>query len=199
MAVNAAGAVTTALVLVVVAAVKFTHGAWIVIGAIPLIVLVCRRIRQHYYVVGRELSLTDYEKPKPLRHTAIVPVAGMNRMVLGAIEYARSISKDVIAVTVNSDNVDPEELRENWQAWASDVPLVILDDPYRGIRTIVLRFIDEVEGWRDDDVITVVIPEFVAKRWWHHFLHNQTSLYLKAALLFKPRVIVTNVPHHLGR
>lgn len=199
MAVNAVGALATGLVLIIVAVVKFTEGAWMVVLALAAMMFLFRRIRYHYYVVAREMSLADFENPKELLHTAVVPVAGMNKMVLAAIEYARSISKDVIAVTVNVDDADPEKLMEEWQAWAPDVPLIVLDSPYRAIHRPLLRFIDEVEEWRDTDVVTVVIPEFVTSRWWQHFLHNQTSLFLKAALLFKPRIIVTSVPHHLAR
>ncbi len=198
--INAFGAVTTALVLLVVATVKFRQGAWIILLATPLLVLACRRVRDHYYAVGRELSLADYEKPEELRHTAVVPVPGSpNKMVLAAIEYARSISKDVIAIHINRDGVDREELQQQWHAWAPDVPLVVLDSPYRAITKPLMRFIDEIHNWRDEDVVTVVIPEFVTSRWWHHFLHNQTTAFLKVALLFKPHVVVTSVPHHLRR
>lgn len=197
--INALGALTTGIVLVIVAVVKFTHGAFLVIGAIPTLVFVCWQVRRHYFTVARSLSLADYEKPEELRHTAVVPVAGMNKMVLAAIEYAQSISRDVIAVTVNVDNLDREVLLEKWHSWAPSVPLVVLETPLRSIHRPLLRFIDEVESWRDDDVVTVVIPEFVTKRWWHQLLHNQTSLFLKAALLFKPHIIVTSVPHHLRR
>jgi hypothetical protein len=199
IALNAFGAVTTGLVLVVVAVVKFMDGAWVILAAIPLYVLLCWRVRQHYFQVGLEMSLADYEKPKELRHTAVVPVAGMNKMVLAAIEYARSISPDVLAVTVNVDNVNREKLEQQWEEWVADVPLVILESPYRSIHRPLLLFIDEIQDWREDDVVTVVIPEFVARRWWHQFLHNQTSLLLKAALLFRPRIIVTSVPQHLRR
>ena len=109
MAFNGFGAVTTALVLLVVGVVKFKDGAWMVVVALGLLMFLFRRIRDHYYVVGRELSLTDYEKPEELRHTAVVPVPGSpNKMVLAAIEYARSISKDVIAIHINRDEVDRE-------------------------------------------------------------------------------------------
>ncbi len=198
-AVNAVGAVTTGLVLLVVAVVKFKEGAWMVVIALGALMYMFRRIRNHYFVVTRELSLTDYQKPEELRHTAVVPVAGINKMVLAAIEYARSISKDVVAVHVNRDGEHPEELHQQWHSWAPDVPLVILESPYRSIRGPLLRFIDEVRSWRDEDVVTVVIPEFVSNRWWHHFLHNQTTAFLKVALLFKPHIIVTSVPHHLRR
>ena len=197
--VNAFGAATTFVVLVVVAFVKFLEGAWVIAVAIPLLVWICLQMRRHYFEVGLEFSLTDYEKPRDLLHTAIVPVAGMNRMVLAAVEYARSISKDVIAVTINVDQADPEKLEQQWEEWAPDVPLVVLDSPYRSIHRPLLQFIQEVERWRDDDVVTVVVPEFVAKRWWHQFLHNQTSLLLKAALLFQPRIVVVSVRQHLRR
>jgi len=200
MAFNGFGALTTALVLLVVGAVKFKDGAWMVVVALGLLMFVFRRIRDHYYAVSRELSLMDYEKPEELRHTAVVPVPGSpNKMVLAAIEYARSISKDVIAIHINRDGVDREELARQWHAWTPDVPLVVLESPYRAIVQPLMRFIDEIHNWRDEDVVTVVIPEFVTGRWWHHFLHNQTTAYLKVALLFKPHVVVTSVPHHLRR
>lgn len=198
--VNAVGAAITGLVLVVVTVVKFTHGAWLIVVAIPTLVWVCRRVRNHYYLVAREMSLADYEKPEPRRHLAVVPVAGMNRVVLPAIEYARSIAPDVMAVTVNVDNQDGERLVERWSQWVPDVPLVVLESPYRSIHRPLIRLIEEISNWRGgDDLVTVVIPEYVPSRWWHFFLHNQTSLILKAALLFTPRVIVTSVPHQLRR
>lgn len=196
---SSVGALTTAVVMVVVAMVKFTEGAWLVIVAIPAQVWVCRKIRQHYYIVGRELSLADYDKPAPRRHLAVVPVAGMNRVVLPAIEYARAIAQDVVAVTVNVSNENREELQERWAAWAPDVPLVILESPYRSIHRPLIQFIEEIDKWRDDDLVTVVIPEYVPARWWQLFLHNQTSLFIKAALLFKPKIVVTSVPYHLRR
>jgi amino acid transporter len=198
--VNAFGAFTTALVLLVVAVVKFAEGAWLILIAIPTLVVACRQVREHYYQVGRELSLTDYEKPEELRHTAVVPVpASPNKMVLAAIEYARSISKDVIAIHINRDGADREQLQHQWHEWSPDVPLVVLESPFRAITQPLMRFIDEIHNWRDEDVVTVVIPEFVTSRWWHHFLHNQTTAFLKVALLFKPHVVVTSVPHHLRR
>ena len=197
--INAIGGTATGIVLIIVAFVKFTHGAWVILFAIPLMVLLCWRIRRHYFTVGRDLSLADYEKPGELKHTAVVPVAGMNRMVLSAIEYAQSISRDVIAVTVNLGGDEQKEMEERWEDWVPGVPLVVLKSPYRAIHRPLLNFIDEVEDWRDDDVVTVVIPEFVPSRWWHQLMHNQTTLFIKAALLFKPNIVVTSVPHHLRK
>lgn len=199
LAVNAVGAVATAVVVLDLATFKFVHGAWLVLLILPAQVWVFRKIREHYFLFTRQVSVGDYEKPRPIKHTVVVPVPGINKVVLAAIEYARSISRDVIAVMINVDGADREEILRRWQDWAADVPLVVLDSPYRSILRPLLRFIDEVEKIRNDDVVTVVLPETVPARWWHHLMHNQTSLLVKGFLLFRPKVVVTSVPHHLER
>jgi len=199
IALNAIGAVTTAVVLFIVAAVKFTQGAWLILLAIPAIVLMFRKIRQHYFQVSSELSVASYDRVRDLRHTVVVPVPGINRASLGALEYARSISPDVIAVHVNVDGEDPERLTSQWEFWVEDVPLVVLNSPYRAVLRPLLRFIDEVETFRNDDVVTVLLPEFVPAHWWQRILHNQHGLILRGALSFKPKVVVTSVRRHLQR
>jgi amino acid transporter len=196
-ALNAVGAACTAVVLLVVAAVKFTHGAWLVLVAIPLLVFMFRKVRQHYFEVTRELSLAGTEQARVLRHTVIIPVpAQPNRMVLAAVEYAKSISRDVIAVHV-TDAHNRGEIVDDWKKFVPDVPLVVLESPYRSVARPLLRFVDEVEDLRCDDELTVLLPEFVPGRWWHNLMHNQTTLLLKGALLFRPGIIVTSVPFHL--
>ena len=199
MALNAVGASTTALVLVIVASVKFLHGAWIVLLVVPAFVWVFWKIRRHYFRVSTELSVASYDRVRTLKHTVVVPVPGINRASLGALEYARSISPDVIAVTVNVDGEDPERLQAQWAGWVEDVPLVVLNSPYRSILRPLLRFIDEVESFRNDDVVTVLLPEFVPARWWERLLHNQNGLILRGALALKPKVVVTSVRRHLQR
>jgi amino acid transporter len=197
MALNALGALTTLLVLGVVVAVKFIHGAWIVMFAIPALVLLFRKTRTHYFEVTKELSLSGFERPRLARHTVIIPVPSTpNRVVLTAVEYANSISKDVIAVNVNTDDKSHKEILATWKKYVPDVPLVVLDSPYRTVVRPLLQFIDEMEDLRSDDKITVLLPEFVPGQWWHNLLHNQTSLVLKGALLFRKGVVVTSVPHH---
>jgi hypothetical protein len=157
------------------------------------------KTRRHYFEASRQLSLSGFEQPRVARHTVIIPVPSTpNRVVLTAVEYAKSISKDVIAVYVNADGKDRAELLGGWRKFVDDVPLVILDSPYRSVVRPLLQFIDEVEDLREDDKVTVLLPEFVPDQWWHNLLHNQTSLMLKGALLFRPGIIVTSVPHHLG-
>jgi hypothetical protein len=197
MLVNVVGATTTMVVLLVVAAVKFTQGAWMVLVAIPALVWTFRKIRSHYFRVSTELSVASYDRVRDLKHTVVVPVPGINRASLGALEYARSISPDVIAVHVNVDGDDPDRLVAQWEFWVSDVPLVVLNSPYRSILRPLLHFIDEVEGFRNDDVVTVLLPEFVPARWWERILHNQHGLILRSALAFKPKVVVTSVRRHL--
>ncbi|MBI3670949.1 MAG: APC family permease [Acidobacteria bacterium] len=198
MVVNAIGAVTTSVVLVVIATIKFRHGAWIVMLAIPLLVLVFRKTREHYFMSGRLLSLASFEPVRVARHTVIVPVAPVpNKVVLTAVEYARSISDDVIAVTVNTEGRERREIVAGWKRYVAEVPLIVLESPYRSVVQPLLRFIDEMDDLRPDDKVTVLLPEFVPARWWHNLLHNQTSLQLKGALLFRQGIVVTSVPHHL--
>lgn len=199
MALNAFGAVCTGVVLLVVAAVKFTHGAWVVILAIPLFVLAFRAVRRHYFQLTTELSLSSYEKPQATRHTVIIPVPSTpNRVVLTAVEYAKSVSRDVIAVHVSTNGDQREELVARWKKFVDDVPLLVFDSPYRSVVRPLLRFIDEIEALRPDDKLTILLPEFVPGRWWHGLLHNHTSLLFKGALLFRPGLVVTSVPYHLG-
>ena len=200
MALNATGAVTTAVVLVVVASIKFLHGAWTVMLAIPLLVWVFRKTRDHYFRLSLQVSLSDFDKPRVARHTVVVPVSPVpNRVVLFAVEYAKSISKDVLAVTVNVDAHNHEEVHATWKKHIEDVDLIVLDSPYRSVVMPLLRFIDEVEDLRADDKLTVLLPEIVPAKWWHNLFHNQTSLVLKGALLFRKNIVVTSVPYHLDK
>jgi len=198
LALNALGAAVTAAVLLVIARMKIGEGAWVVVIAVPLIMLLFWRTRRHYFQATTQLSLADFDRPRVARHTVVVPVPPTpNKVVLTAVEYSKSISQDVIAVTVNVDNKHTEEVRELWRKFVDDVPLIVLASPYRAVVQPLLRFIDEIEDLREDDKLTVLLPEFVPARWWHNLLHNQTSLMLKGALLFRPGIVVTSVPHHL--
>jgi hypothetical protein len=199
MCLNGVGAFTTLTVLVIVAAAKFTHGAWMVLVAIPSLVWMFLRIRRHYFEVATELSVASYDRLGKIHHTVVVPVPGVNRASLGAIEYARSLSSDVLAIQVNVDNDDPAKLEAQWSNWVDDVPIVVLNSPYRSILKPLIRFIDEIGQFRKDDIVTVLLPEFVPSKWWHRLLHNQNGLILRGVLSFKPNVVVTSVRHHMKR
>ncbi len=195
--VNGFGAFLTAVTLLVVAVTKFIHGAWIVIVLIPLLVLAFLRVRHHYDVVAQRLSLEGAARPKIGKNPVVVLVAGIHRGVVGALEYAKSISPNVTALTVDLDPTQTAKLRLKWAEWSPDVPLVVLESPYRSILQPLMEYIDRMERQGDGCYLTVVLPEFVTSHWWEHFLHNQTALLIKAALLFKPGKVTVSVPYHL--
>ena len=137
---------------------------------------------------------------EPIIHTVIVPISGIHRGVMGALKYAKSIApNNVTAVYVDFDEEATARLKERWDLLNLGIKLVILPSPYRELTRPLLRYIYKVERQRDDDIVTIVLPEFVPKKWWQHLLHNQSSLLLKGALLFKEDIIVTNVPYHLHK
>lgn len=195
------GAVLTAIVLVILAVTKFTHGAWIVLLMIPIMVLTFKAIHHHYLRVAEQLSLSTAIKPPDLRrHTAIVLVSGIHKGVLPALQYARSIAPDnVTAVCVNLDPEQTERLRARWGEWGCGVPLVILESPFRSLLTPLRRYIAEVQSHYKDGVVTVILPEFVPARWWEHLLHNQTGWLIKTALMYQRGTVITSVPYHLER
>jgi len=196
--INGVGALATAVVLAVFILTKFIHGAWIVVVVIPLLVLMFRAIHGHYLSVAQQLSIEGLGPLRAINHTVIVPISGIHRGVLNALQYAKSIAPtNVAAVYVDFDEEATANLREKWDQWGGGVKLVVLASPYRELTGPLLRYIYRIDRKRDDDFITVVIPEFVPAKWWQHLLHNQSSLLLKGALLFKKGVVVVNVPYHL--
>jgi amino acid transporter len=200
LVINAVGGLATFVVLCVFVATKFLHGAWIVVVVIPLLVLVFRAIHNHYVMVARQLSMDGLNGLEPIKHTVIVPISGIHRGVVSALQYARSIaSENVQAVYVDFEEEATAALREKWERWGAGVQLVVLPSPYRELTRPLLRHISRLSRENTVDMITVVLPEFIPARWWQHILHNQSSLLLKGSLLFKKGVIVTSVPYHLER
>jgi amino acid transporter len=196
--INAVGAIATFIVLCVFIATKFIHGAWIVVIVVPLLVFMFRAIHKHYMVVAKQLSTEGLGPLRPIKHTVIVPISGIHRGVVGALQYAKSIAPDhVQAVYVDFDEEATAKLREKWERWGAGVNLVVLPSPYRELTRPLLRYIARLERKNSNDVVTVLLPEFVPAKWWQHLLHNQSSLMLKGALLFKEGVIVISVPYHL--
>ncbi|HNP88519.1 MAG TPA: APC family permease [Kouleothrix sp.] len=198
-AINLLGSLVTGTVLVVIASTKFLEGAWAVLLLIPIMVVVLRSIHTHYVAVARQLSLADASPPTAVRrHTAVVLISGVHRGVVPALQYALSIAPDnVTAVYVDLDADATARLKEKWKQWGSGVPLTVLPSPYRSLLRPLMAYIDEVDAQYDDDVLTIVLPEFVPSKWWQHLLHNQTALLIKASLLFSKGKIVTSVPYHL--
>lgn len=198
--INAVGAFATFIVLCVFIATKFIHGAWIVVVVIPLLVFMFRAIHKHYVGVAKQLSTEGLEELRPIKNAVIVPISGIHRGVVCALQYAKAIAPDhVQAVYVDFDEEATTKLREKWERWGAGVPLVVLPSPYRELTRPLLRYIARLERKNGDRLVTVLLPEFVPAKWWQHLLHNQSSLMLKGALLFKRGVIVTSVPYHLEK
>ena len=197
--INSLGAAVTGLVLLVLAVTKFTEGAWAVIVLIPLLVVILRSIHGHYMAVAKQLSLADAPPPTAVRrHTAVVLISGVHRGVIPALQYALSLAPDnATAVYVDMDADATAKIKAKWEQWGCGVPLVVLESPYRSLVRPLMQYIDEMDALYDDDVLTIILPEFIPSKWWQHLLHNQTALLIKGALLFSRGKVVTSVPYHL--
>ncbi len=200
---NGVGAVATFLVLLVVATTKFRDGAWMVVILLPLLILMFRAIHRHYRQINEELAAETPIDPAEIRHAVIVPVAALNQVALQTLAYARSIARAptdmVTAVHVTDDPDAAERLRVAWTEWHCGVPLVVIESPFRSLVGPLLAYIDSVRGRYPDRTLTVILPEMVPASLWEQVLHNQTALRLKAALLFRPGIVVTSVPYHLKK
>jgi amino acid transporter len=196
--VSGIGATATAIVAIVQATTKFSEGAWIVLILIPTLVLIFSRVHSHYVTLGNELRLTDQDAFTPMKNTIIVLTPSIHKGVLPALEYAKTLSKDVRAIHVDTDPLDSALLEERWEQWSGGIPLIILESPYRSLITPLLHYLDLALRENSNHMITVVIPEFVTARWWHGFLHNQNGLLLKFALLFKKGIVTTNMRYYVG-
>jgi amino acid transporter len=196
---NAAGSATTGLVMLVIAATKFTHGAWIVVLLIPILVMAFLMVHRHYNEVAGQLSLEGYVGPPPMQNTILVLVGDLHRGVIQALQYARTLSPSAKAVYVELDPEKTRRLEEKWGKWGCGLPLVVLTSPYRSLLTPFLEYLDHLLAMGGNPMVTIIIPEFIPARWWQHLLHNQTALLIKGALLFRKNVVVTDVPYHLSR
>ncbi|QKW24539.1 APC family permease [Kitasatospora sp. NA04385] len=199
--INGLGAVTTALVLVIVLITKFTQGAWLAVAAALLLWLTMRGIRRHYDAVAAELAVGDGEEvraPRPRRVHAVVPVSTLHRPTLRALGYAQAFRPDTLeAVTVDVEPESTAELRARWADSGLDVPLRVLDSPFREITKPVVAHVRELASARPGDAVAVIVPEYVVGHWWENLLHNQSALWLKSRLLFTPGVMVISVPWQL--
>ncbi|MBO8190038.1 APC family permease [Streptomyces spirodelae] len=195
--INATGATFTGIVLVIVLITKFTHGAYIVILAMPLLFLAMKGVRRHYDTVTAELAVPPEARPeRPSRNHAIVLVSKIDAPTMRAIGYAQSIHPhSVVALTVAEEPQETAALRDAWEHHDMGVPLVELESPYREISRPALSYVRGLRKESPRDVITVFIPEYVPDHWWGQLLHNQSALRLKARLLFTPGVMVTSVPY----
>jgi amino acid transporter len=199
MAVNGFGAVCTAIVMVVFAVTKFHDGAWIVLVLTPALVTVFFAIHRHYKKLAKTLSLEKYLAPRRYtRHRVIIPISGVHRGTLEALNYAHSISMDVTAIHVSIDPAEAEKVKKKWEIWGDGTRLVIVDSPYRLLLEPLIQYIGKIADIRNSgEIITVVVPQFVPEKGWTNLLHTQTALWLRFALLFKPGIVITEVPYQI--
>lgn len=200
--INAVGAVATLVVLLIVAVTKFAVGAWLPIVVVPCIIALFAGIKRHYVRVGRRLAITPAEvRPRSTSHTVVVLVGGVHRGVVRALDYARSLRPNhLAALYVTYDDAGRQALEAQWKEFGFDVPLEMVDSPYRELVDVVLNYLDELQERWADATITVVIPEFVVGNLFSptQLLHNQSAAALKLALLFREDTVVTSVPYHLS-
>jgi amino acid transporter len=204
-AINAFGAFFTGLVLVVVLATKFTHGAWVALLGMCIFFATMTAIRKHYDRVAEEIAAPeDPEEPpsddlvRPSRVHSVVLISKIHRPTLRALAYAKLLRSDSLeALSVNVDPVETKALRDEWERRGIDVPLKVLDSPYREITRPVIEYVKSLRKESPRDAVSVIIPEYVVGHWYEHLLHNQSALRLKGRLLFTPGVMVTSVPYQL--
>jgi amino acid transporter len=197
--INGLGAIVTGLVLLVVAITKAPEGAWIIILLIPVHVFFFKASKRHYDEVASQLTMRGFSVEGQRHNTVLIPVSGVQRAVVGALDYARTLSTDVRAIYVGIDATATEAMEREWKIWGRGVPLVVLESPYRSLMEPLLDYIAVIEKDQPDGFVTIVLPEFVPARWWHHLFHNQSALRIKGALLFRKNTVVTSVPFHLAR
>jgi amino acid transporter len=200
MIVNGVGAAITAVVTVVFATTKFADGAWVVLIVIPLLVALFYAIHRHYRALAAALSLDAFGTPVRVdRHRVILALSGVHRGTVAALHYARSLSEDVTAVYVATDPESAAAIQEKWGLWGAGVRLVILNSPYRLLIEPLLAYVRELASKRQpNEVMTIVVPQFVPEKRWHNMLHAQTAMMLRFALVFQPGIVITSVPYQVA-
>ncbi|WP_326795998.1 amino acid permease [Streptomyces sp. NBC_01808] len=202
-AMNGFGAVFCALVLVVVLITKFSHGAWIALAGMLFFYVLMAVIRRHYDRVAQEVAVAEGEEddamPRPGHMHSIVLVSQLHRPTMRALAYAKLVRSDKLeALTIGVDAEETRQLQQQWVDSELDVPLTVIESPYREITRPLIEYVKRLRQEKPDTVISVYIPEYVVGHWYEHLLHNQSALRLKARLLFTPGVMVTSVPYQLG-
>ncbi len=201
MVLNGVGCGITALVTLVVAVEHVTAGVWVVLLVIGGLFWLFFQVRQHYRTVARSLSLDNYQGEADIdaaRHTVVTLVGDVHRGTLVAARYARSIQASKhVAVHVESDPQKTPKVQERWQHWMPEVPLVVVESPYRTLIKPLVKYVETLASDGRTELVTIVVPQFVCVRWWHHLLHNQTVLLIRGAFLFDRDKVVIEVPFRL--
>jgi amino acid transporter len=199
LAINGLGSLTTAIVTLIFAITKFVDGAWIIVLLLPTVVASFFAIHRHYTYLAQDLSLDNYGQPPPARrHRVILPVSAIHQGTLEALDYALTLSRDVTAVHISTDPAQTEKLQLKWDGWGKGVRLVVIESPYRTFLEPFLEYINELSAiLQPSERLTIVVPQFIPKHWWHNLLHTQTAFWLRFVLLNKQGVVITEVPYQV--
>jgi amino acid transporter len=196
--INTIGGTLTTLVLVIIVVTKFTHGAWLVIVAMPVLFGLMRAINRHYSHVSEQLVPDTDARTLPSKVHAVVLVSKVHKPTLRALAFARATRPDVLtALTVNVDDADTRALQADWDRYDIPVPLTVLESPYREITRPVVDFVRGIRRAGPRELVVVFVPQYVVGHWWENVLHNQSALRLRARLQFQPGVMITTVPWQL--
>jgi amino acid transporter len=198
---NLIGALITLTVLIIFFITKFPQ-VWFVVIFLPIMVIIFHRVNSHYEAVGEQLRIQPDSSAPPIEgNVIIVPVAGITKVVENSINYAKSLTDQIFAVYVSFDRDDEKRFEEKWKSWQPEVRLVTLHSHYRSILQPLSKFIDTVEHKASENNyrVTVLIPQFITKKSWQNLLHNQSSLLIRAYLLFKKNVIISTLPYHFKK
>lgn len=199
LAINGLGAITTAIVTLIFAITKFADGAWIIVLLLPTVVTSFFAIHRHYVSLAQDLSLEHYGEPPPAkRHRVLMPVSAIHQGTLEALDYALSLSRDVTAVHVSIDSAQTEKLQHKWDGWGKGVRLVVIESPYRTFLEPFLEYVNELCAiLQPNERLTIVVPQFIPKHWWHNLLHTQAAFWLRFVLLNKRGIVITEVPYQV--
>ncbi|CAM2877432.1 APC family permease [Paenibacillus sediminis] len=198
--INTIGMLTTLSITLIFIFTKFSQ-VWMVFIFLPIVILMFFRINRHYCNIADQLRINiEQDKPVIKGSTIVVPVAGITRVVMHSLSYAKSLTDNVVAVYVGFDDESIERMEKKWEEWNPGVRLITLRSSYRSVIRPLMKFIETVE-WKtsETDHITILIPQFITKHWWHYLLHNQTSILLRAFLITQKDVVIATVPYHLKR
>lgn len=202
--INGFGAIVTLITTVIILIEKFSEGAFVVVILIPIIILIQVRIKNHYTKVARGLSVSDLKLEKvdfriKYNHTIIVPIASLNKATIGALQYAQSLSENVIALNISPDTETMEKLKLKWSELDTDILLVTEYSPYRAVVTPLLKNITQIaEAAGESEKVTVIVPQFVTHERFGEFLHNHTSFFIRETLLRNNNIVVSTFPYHLA-
>ncbi|MBE1444055.1 APC family permease [Paenibacillus sp. OAS669] len=197
--INGLGALVSFAVLIIFCVTKFVEGAWIVIILTPILLWFITKIYDHYEDVADQLRI-NLDEPLPHRESIIIiPIAGIHRVVASTISYAKTLSPNVVAFYISFSDEDEEKMEKKWEQWNPGVRLVVFRSRYRTIVKPLVDFIERIDAHvKEKQTIMVLLPQFVAKKWWHRLLHNQSAYRIRSRLLKEKDVVVATVPFHLS-